>query len=235
MKANALNFTMKPALDSNLSQLKTEFSMYGVSAVDPAEYTISKFANEPIETQKLIIDNISTYLQILAQNINPEPEKKNYEIERLKWALSTFGLELADKDFFKNISEDDYVEFYNEQNIQLYRSVKFFKLCSYSLLDLSVNPWDELYEKPVGVMSNVIQHIQEAIKSKITVTCEIGSFVQREKFAYAHNTTLRTFLVNFRYFTPLINTDTKQPAGFLCTFGAEVIAEGQQSSKYRVI
>lgn len=235
MHADARQFANKLALEANLSQLKAEFLMKGVQAIDPARFSIDLFESLPLEKQQAILSNISSYLKILSEDITPRRDRRDYEIERLKCALKSFKVRLSDQDFYSKIGQDDFVEFYNSSNIQLYRSVRFFSLCSYSLLDLSVNPWDELYEKPVGVMSEVISHIERAKESADTVECSIGSFLQREKFAYANATQLRTFLVNFRHFTALVDAETGNQAGFLCTFTADILAEGESSSKFIVL
>lgn len=233
MNAGALTFHNRQALEANLSQLKTEFLINGVEAIDPAMFSIERFAKMSAEEQDMILSNISAYLQILSQDITPRRERRDYEIERLKCALAAFKLKLKDGDFFNKIGEQDYIEFYNHRNIQIYRSVKFFSLCSYSLLDLSVNPWDELYDKPVGVMNHLLGEIGKSMMEQTTVASSLGSFVQREKFTYANATALRTFLVNFRFVTPLISEETSDPAGFLCTFTSDVLGEG--SNKFSVL
>ncbi len=235
MTANALQFENKVALEANLSQLKAEFLMSGVKAIDPAMFSIERFANLSAEQQQVILTNISSYLQILSENISPVKNRREYEIERLKCALRSFNLRLNNNDFFEKIGEEDFIELYNAQNIQIYRSVKFFNLCSYSLLDLSVNSWDELYEKPVGVMAPLIEQIEQSKREQVTIPVQMGSFVQREKFAYASAAALRAFHVNFRWLTPLINQNTGATDGFLCTFTADVLGEGSSSNKFSVI
>src|SRR5437868_972067 len=62
-------------------------------------------------------------------------------------ALKYFNLNLKD-DGWQDTYADEIIEIYNPQGIQLYRSLNFFKTCGYSLLDLCVNEWFVLWERP---------------------------------------------------------------------------------------
>lgn len=235
MKTRAVDFKNKYALEAALLHLKTELLVNGIEPVDPAAFTVERFTNLPIENQTEILANITAYLKVLSEDISPARSRGDYEVERLKVALRSFNLKLVDEDFFNKIGEEDFIELYDERNIQIYRSVKFFNLCSYSVLDLSVNSWDELYHKPSSAMSELMNYLHRTKTERQSILCTMGSFVQREKFAYANQEKLRTFLVNFKYFTPLENIETGEPGGFLSLFTAKVLAQGEDSSRFGVL
>src|SRR3989344_3386180 len=45
------------------------------------------------------------------------------------------------------ITNENMVEVYNLENVQLYRSINFFDYCNYSLLDLLTREWFVLYDR----------------------------------------------------------------------------------------
>ena len=45
------------------------------------------------------------------------------------------------------ITNENIVEVYNLDHVQLFRSINFFDLCNYSLLDLLARQWFELFER----------------------------------------------------------------------------------------
>jgi hypothetical protein len=236
MSANAFDFENRPVLEESLLRLKSELLLKQTPAHDPATYSIEQFAKAPAEKQKEILTNITTYLRILAQTFEPEIDRspRAREVARLKWSLKCFGLKTLNDDVFNAVSENDVIEVYNLQGIQLYRNMMFFKVCSYSLLDLSINSWDQLYDKPSTVVDATMKVIERLFTSGTQpIPYNIGTYLQKEKFHYAKQ--LKTLKVEPKYIVPLVDFHSGQPAGAFSTYHAEVIAEGDQSLRYNTI
>lgn len=217
-----------------LDSLENSLISSGVNYVAPAPQSIQKFLNAPVASQNQIIANITKYLDILAQEPEIIPKRRNIEANRLRRALDGFGLRAFDDNVFEQISDDDIVEFYSDMGVQLYRNTTFIKLCSYSLLDLAVNSWEDLYEKPASVV-NTMQTVIQNLLSSLEGTREFGlaPFVQKEKFLYAR--TLRTYMVNPKILSPLVDIHSGKRTAFITTFKAEIIAEGHESDRFRII
>lgn len=236
MYATTLEFENKSELQSNLTQLQKELRIRQVPSVDPAFNTIEVFAKLPTAKQQEILSNISTYVRILAQAFEPEIERNNnlHEIARLRWALHCFGLKAKKQDVFNIVAPDDVIEVYNLQGVQLYRNVGFFKVCSYNLLDLSVQPWDMLYDKPTHVIEathNVIHRLFDSGDDPIPYG--IGTYLQKEKFEFADS--LKTLKVTPKFIVPLYDINDGRPSGAFSTYSAELIAEGNQSGRFNTI
>lgn len=217
---------------AKLSQLKTELQIAGAPYIEPTIQSFDRFADSPNEIQERILNNITTYLQTLSQNIEPTESKRIQEIARLKHALRNFGMKSLHEDIFNQIAEDDVIEIYSSQGIQLYRNMKFLKLCSYSLLDLAVNPWDQLYEKPTLISTKIMEKIDHILThSTGPVPYETGTFIQRETYIFAK--TLRVFKVTPRFLSATIDQFGKRN-GFISTYDAEIFSEGIQSLKVKI-
>ncbi len=203
---------------------------------EATEESISKFCSLEEISQLRILRNISKYIQILS--VEPEPERENWhrkelEIARLKKAAKAFGLRFLDDEIFNLIDGEDVIEIYDQRQIQIYRNVKFCKICSYSLLDLAVHSWAELYEKPAFVAAAAGAKVQEVMTADKTLSYDIEPFIQREVLIYAK--TRRTFLVKPKYLSPLVSEMNGRIAGFVTTFSAEVLADGDESNKFSII
>lgn len=87
-------------------------------------------------------------------------DKKKY----FQDALNRFGVKLASDDFVEKIESDDVVEIYMPDMNQVYRSLNFFKTCSYEPEYLFKTPWYELFrraesmnEKIFGFMAEIME------------------------------------------------------------------------------
>ena len=219
---------------TTLDSLENCLISSGVNYVAPAPESIKKFLSSPVSAQNEIIANITKYLDILAQDPELLPKRRNVEANRLRRALDGFGLRAFDENVFNQIADDDIVEFYSDMGVQLYRNTTFVKLCSYSLLDLAVNSWEDLYEKPTTVINTMQTVIQDLLSSlEGTKSFGLAPFVQKEKFLYAR--TLRTYMVNPKIISPLVEIHSGKRTAFITTFKAEIIAEGNESDRFRVI
>ena len=236
MYAEKLHFENKVVLETNLAKLKQELTKRKSPAADPATASIEMFANLPLAMQTQIMSNISTYIQILSENLEPEIDRSpgTREVARLKWALSQFGLKATNNDVFDIVATDDVIELYNLQGIQLYRNMRFFKVCSYNLLDLSVNSWETLYDKPTHVLEATQKIIQRMFSSgDRPISYDIPTYLQKEKYQFVKS--LRTLQVTPKYIVPLFDYSSGEPAGAFSTYSAEVIAEGEQSTRFNTI
>lgn len=223
-------------LNASLHELKKLLLQNGVNPSDAAPISISLFSDLDNSQQQLILKNISTYLQVLSADILPENDRStlNVEINRLKKALRAFGLKAYDDNVFNLITEDDIIEIYSADGRQLYRNILFCKMCSYSLLDLAVNSWDQLYEKPAQVTNQILELIKQILTTNISTTpYNLDAFIQREKFIYAK--TLRTYIVTPRYISPLLDAHSGERIAMLSTYSAQILAEGSASLKFDII
>ncbi|MES2768531.1 MAG: hypothetical protein V4596_05230 [Bdellovibrionota bacterium] len=68
-------------------------------------------------------------------------------------------------DIIDSISEDDIVEIYNLDCIQIFRNFKFYETTTYSLSDLISFDWSELYYRPSQVSQKIQKHITAVLQN----------------------------------------------------------------------
>ncbi len=141
------------------------------------------------------------------------------EVACLRRALWKYGLhskfELEDY-----ISEGDVIEVYTSENVQVYRNLVFFRLCTYSLLEIMTREWYELYERPEFVTVKLMAQIREALENELPVVPKIPTHIMVEKISDER----RRFLTRFKGFLPLHDAAGKCCA-FIVVINAEIFDE----------
>jgi hypothetical protein len=94
------------------------------------------------ETQLNLTKHLSVYLEIMHEL----KDEKNYEpLTHLKKYLNKLDWKVCELEKF--ISDQDVIEIYDHQGLQVYRCFNFFKYSSYSFADIVSHHWWELYER----------------------------------------------------------------------------------------
>lgn len=100
----------------------------------------------PTHQLKLIKD-LQNYIQICQKAEEEEGISVNSNDHSLTWyAMKAMGLRPSSQ-LFEHLEEDDIVEIYNTAGIQIFRSVSFFSLVSYSLEEVLTYEWSQLYHR----------------------------------------------------------------------------------------
>jgi hypothetical protein len=117
------------------------------------------------------------------------------------------------KNFFEHLEEQDIVEIYNTEGVQIFRNFVFYAHCSYTLLELLSHPWYELLERH-GSMTKIIgEHIQVVLgDGNETIPSTVPAHTMRELFSEEN----RMFTSRFKHFAPLFAGAGKK-TGFICS------------------
>jgi len=184
---------------------------------------------------------IATSFETWSDWIEPLDPTQSYdnEIRLLVRALDKFGFEINDE-FLKTIEKNQIIEFYNEDMIQLYRSFNFFKISGYSALDISLNEWYVLWDRPKSVLESIANELNEALNDFIPVKhFTTKKHVVREIFNASRS---EHFVPRTSLLTPVRLGSLKpkrfgshQKKGFICTSTGEVVAVGKESQKIQFI
>lgn len=147
-------------------------------------------------------------------------------------ALEYFDLEVSE-DFWKTVKPDHLLEIYGHDMIQIYRNLKFFDYCGYSLLEISVFEWFHLWERPSSTMKEIFSYVDRVMGSVIPVmNFKVKTHVLRERRSSGGLTegfVPRACLVNFEFIGTVQKENQPGPAGFICTASADNIAVGDEA------
>jgi|GEM_PF-1600670 len=218
-----------------LSEFALTLARYGIHVQVCSKRSLKRLPELPAEFK----DNVRRSFILWNEWIQPEGSavesgvSVNLEKQFLKKALKHFGF-TVDDEFWNVLEKDDLVEIYGEDMVQLYRSMNFFEISGYSLLDLSVNEWFVLYERSRLVLEQINQKIAEVLKYSLpTQRFEIPRHILRERceVGTAEPFVPRAVLVDFRHIASLKRHPLGKAQGFIVTCKAQIIAAGEESMK----
>lgn len=163
----------------------------------PSAETLQKFLQSPDATRRQILAGLAASAEFLKAVHGPGPNPPAPSERRLlELALAKLGL-LGDAGDWEQIESDDVLEVYDSELRQVYRSFNCFAICNYSILDLTIYPFYELYERHSGIMARLMEGCGLVLSGKAAFhsfasvpeyhlkelrTARPKSFAMREKF-----------------------------------------------------
>ncbi|WP_413289254.1 hypothetical protein [Bdellovibrio sp. HCB337] len=187
---------------------------------------------EADEIKKLrILQDLTNWKNILV-SANVGIEKVD-EKQLAAKALKYFNFRLKDHDWLETCG-DQIIEIYNPEGIQLYRSLNFFNTCGYSLLDLCVNEWFVLWERPKAIIQRIHDVVGQVLTGTKTDTAVgIGPHLIRETFDDGTTQPFqpRTAIVEFCNVCPTYSNDLKNNIiGFVITSRGKLVSVGEEAT-----
>jgi hypothetical protein len=111
----------------------------------------------PPSKQAEILDQLKVFQRTIEVTLSNGDSLEN--VGRSVWhALSTLGF-VPPSDIFSKIGNDDVVEIYDLQNIQLWRNFNFLKICSYTIEEMYSVDWPSRYSRDPAMNSECIAKV----------------------------------------------------------------------------
>lgn len=214
-----------------LEGIDKSFKRFGLSAIAPTNYSVEKFLTLPEEHRGMIETMIKKYDVIMGAEKYDHLSSKEIEVVRLKHAAEEFNLKIVDENLFSLIDDGDVVEIYDHLGRQIYRNLTFCKLSSYSLLDVAVNTWQELYERPANTIEGIYGRVVEQLTTDVlTQSYDVEKHVLKERFIYSKRQ--RVFLMDMKYISPLEDRDAAKRVGVISVAKVQVIADNGKEIEF---
>ena len=177
------------ALDQSLYDEQYEkalvkfFMLLGEERSLKGDYSGFAFSKLPPEHQEPVLNALKEWVgfyEVHAQG-------GNVSDKQLLWRfLSAFRL-TPDSEFFGLIDDDTCVEALNRSGLQIFRSLSFMDVCSYSLDEVVSVPWQYLYNRDEGITERYLTLQKEIADGTLKHTdlknlipqhqvCEISGF-----------------------------------------------------------
>lgn len=183
-------------------------------------------------------ENWLSWIQLGDIEIDRRP-RREIEIEFAKRSLNHFGLHLDEK-FWLTYTDEQVIEIYGPEMIQLYRSLNFFKLCGYSLLDISVFQWYVLWNRSKMIMESINSDVSEVMGNALSsfkFRVPLHLLLETLNTGDTINFQPRATEINFQHIACLKNSpmSSDAPSAFICTSKARTIAEGEEIENIYII
>ena len=111
-------------------------------------------------------------------------------------------------DFYDTIEGEDIIEVYDTSFIQVFRNVKFMEVCSYTVIDILMYEWPDLYDRSQKVTEGLLHSIEKTLDPEFSGVMPLDSIaphLMREKFSY----TRQNHFVTFRAICPVYKNGEK--------------------------
>ncbi len=136
-----------------LDSLENEFGFLEINF--SSQDSKSNFLKLPDDKKQSTFLKLKNYYHFLSGMIEKEVDL-NDNPSCLKTVFDKMGLSVSDQ-FFKNLTNTDVVEVYDNSFIQIFRNLNCLKFTSYDVLTLSSYDWTELFERDATINSSLIE------------------------------------------------------------------------------
>ncbi|WP_413289430.1 hypothetical protein [Bdellovibrio sp. HCB337] len=169
------------------------------------------------EQKRTAVERLEGYYELCSEQLSEGQPLR--DSKRFTWrALSKFGL-VPTSNLLETIGDGDIVEIYNSEQVQVFRNLEFFDLCSYTLEELFCLEWYRLFRRESEVSSAIVAMVDELYAKKYPEGLSsplphhiVAESISREKI------TLNFFM---KFIAPLYKN--KQVAGLVCIEQAAII------------
>jgi hypothetical protein len=168
------------------------------------------------ERQKIILGHFRDYVEVASaisasgQDIADTPLFVLRMIKRL-------GIEVS-SDLFDKMTSESIVEIYDLRNIQIFRNLNFFAISSYTLEELLVREWWQLYAREDLINREIFLWASRVLKGETKNT--VSPSIPRHTLIEKESLCKFEMYVDIDYFSPATLNDN--PAGIVCIERAEV-------------
>lgn len=130
--------------------------------------TKTQFLSLPLEFQKKAVLSFQFYVETIQSMLKAGEIPTNSK--KFLWrALQSLGLVPLDT-LFAQISDDDIIEVYSSEGIQIFRSFSFLESISYTIEDLIVYPWHDLFIREAKITELLIDQAVRLFNREILET-----------------------------------------------------------------
>lgn len=147
---------------------------------------LMQFRQKPKAAQAAIFAGFQSYSSLICSAVMEDRDAILDERRLLKNVASRLRLVISDE-IYETMEKDTIIEIYNQDFLQIYRSLRFVDLCNYSLLDLLTYEYYELYERSASVNEHlfeacgILRQTKEA--RSISLAQKIPRHLLRERFS----------------------------------------------------
>lgn len=182
------------------------------------------------ETQKL--HAMQSLIQFASIIVDAETHRIDItkNLDFLKFWLQEMGFE-AHFDLEKYITNDDIVEIYDHDLVQIGRNHIFYKFCSYDPLTLATVPFHELFRRDNSINEIIFTHAKKCLDSSTKVH-KIETPIHTMQEAFARNS--KVFEIEHKYCSPLFKRGSHEPIAIFCTQRAKYIGDSNISGTGKI-
>jgi len=148
-------------ISDKISALAANFSLRVIGYHSPELPLYDQMSEQ---RQVTALAQLKVFLQTM-ESVTTAGESLDDAGRSLWHTLSTLRL-IPPSDMFSHIRPDHVIEIYNLENIQIWRSLNFYKFCSYSLEEMYSMEWTNRYRRDPGKIEECIQKVTSFLQGE---------------------------------------------------------------------
>lgn len=192
----------------------------GIKLVAHRPESWTYYRSLPVLRKREILESCSTFHKICANTVREG--RPLTDTRALLWSsLKYFNLAPC-SDLMDYTHDHLVVELYDSDGRQIFRNFKFMELCSYTLADVLLYPWWELFSRNDEAIGELIKEINIALSGELSRT--LISTIREHHTAEVFSERRHVFKMQFKSISPVFDRVTKKSIGFVCVSEADVIA-----------
>lgn len=169
------------------------------------------FSNLPQAKQDEVLEYLRFYLELCMGQI-AAGDRLSDNLSFTWRALKRLGF-VPRSDLFNHLTDEDVIEIYNSDNRQLFRNLRFFDHCSYTLEELCTLEWWTLFERDQKITMKLFEAAEKIFRGEITETI-IPTDIEPHIIKETQSLECNSVLYQVRCASPLyIN---RRPEGLIC-------------------
>lgn len=158
----------------------------------------------PPEKKVLTLRDFTRYLEVCAQTLHDG--KLLTDDKAFLWRFIKYREWRQTSDLFSLFEKDDVIEIYDLNSyVQIFRNLRFFSVCSYTLDDILCRPFWELYHRDEIITNEIIGFATKLHRQEVNAT------IKYDRHVYAIDEIDSPMLyhchVENRFIAPLVNSD----------------------------
>lgn len=191
--------------------------------------SLQKFQQFDIDKQQKVFLSFSSYYDLLS-NLQASKVDLNSNKMLLWNALKHLGYRPC-PDLLDYIDEEDVIEVYNSEFLQVFRNFRFMELCSYSVLDTFSHSWSELFVRPKTVDETLGTIGFQIFSSQIDKTIPVQ--VEDHYLFEIFSEDMHYFKIKQKFASPIFN-EQKVVGGVVATLGAQFLGANYNKENFLV-
>lgn len=197
-----------------IGSLTQSINAYGFRVPEPPPMASEILPHVPDEVKKQICDSLDGYRRLIdpRQWQAAAGNRRELDLAHFEMFAKVACVSLADPEFMSEFAEGDIIEAYSVSHHQLFRSLEFFRLCSYDLLTLTMVPWHQLFRRPESVQLGLMNWAEYVLMKAIPST---PSLVPPHVIQECYEGNSRSFLYSIKRGGVLLDSVSKKPKGYL--------------------
>ncbi|MEQ1875378.1 MAG: hypothetical protein ABL958_01950 [Bdellovibrionia bacterium] len=208
LRSNFSNDGFERDFKGQLEDLCALAGREGIRIRPHSEKSWAKFLELDSERQLDAVANFELYRSVCAAAID-DGRALTDDVSLLWHVIKKMELRPR-SDLFDKLSADDVIEIYDASFIQIFRNFKFFDICSYSLADIFMYEWRDLYIREPAVTARMAQQGIAVFSGQVqgTVPVNVDDHFLEEAFGPLK----LKMKMRAKYFSPLYNKQNEVAA-----------------------